>query len=104
MTGLEAVLDLPLTGDLTIQTATETRTILLAALESADGLEIDLSAVTELDTAGLQLLLLAKREAVQLGKTLRFATPSRSVLDVLALAHLTPDLDDVGAGQTEVVR
>jgi len=48
-------------GEFTIFRAMELKPVILAA---PPPLEIDLSGVTEMDTAGLQLLILAKRAAV----------------------------------------
>ena len=53
-----------LTEELTIQTAAENKAVIVAALGWGTDIEIDLGKVTEIDTAGIQLLLLAKREAV----------------------------------------
>jgi anti-anti-sigma factor len=80
---------LPIVGELTIQTAAERKAALLTLLESADqDFVVDLSGVTELDTAGLQLLLMARREADQLGRRLTLVAPSHAVDDVLAIAQL----------------
>lgn len=79
---------LQIEGEMTIFTAAQQKDALLAFLESDDELEIDLSQVGELDTAGLQLLILIKRDAAQAGKTLRFALHSHAVLNVLELANL----------------
>jgi anti-sigma B factor antagonist len=49
---------------------------------------IDLSRVVEFDTAGLQLLLLARRHATAGGRDLRVINPSRAVSDVLELCRL----------------
>jgi anti-sigma B factor antagonist len=84
---------LTVVGELTIQTAAEQKAALMALLDSADEVEVLLEDVTELDTAGLQVLLLAKREATQLGKTLRLVSANRIVMDVLNIAHLSTDLD-----------
>ncbi len=54
---------LVLEGALTIYRAQELKTQLLAALREDPELRLDLSRVTELDSSGLQLLYLAKREA-----------------------------------------
>lgn len=51
------------TGTLTIYTAQESKQGLLKALEECQELELDLSQVSEFDTAGFQLLILLKREA-----------------------------------------
>jgi anti-anti-sigma factor len=75
-------------GELTIYNATEQKTALLNFLNSGDQLEIDLSLVSELDTAGLQLLVLIKREAAKLGKDLRFVMHSKIVQEVLELTNL----------------
>jgi anti-sigma B factor antagonist len=77
-----------LEGDLTVQVAAEYKILLLNALADGDEITLDLSGINELDTAGLQLLLLLKREAGQLGRTVRFTEPSPAVLEVLALARL----------------
>jgi anti-anti-sigma factor len=90
------VTDAPLaiSGDLTVQVAADWKVQLVAALEAATTLRIDLSEVIEMDTAGLQLLLMIHREAEAAGKPLELTGHSRAVLDVLALAHLNVDLSD----------
>ncbi|HEV7814476.1 MAG TPA: STAS domain-containing protein [Janthinobacterium sp.] len=79
---------LGLDGELTIYRAAELKQQLLAALERAGPLEIDLSAVTEVDTAGVQLLMLAKQVALQRQQELRLAGHSPAVLDVFELFNL----------------
>lgn len=96
---MSAVHRLELSGELTIHTAGERRAALLEALEAAEqagatGLELDLAAVSELDTSGLQLLLMAQREAAHLGRSVRLAAMSQAVTDVLAIARLGADLDE----------
>jgi anti-anti-sigma factor len=80
---------LTINDELTIYTAAEQKLKLLVFLTAGDDLEINLANVTEIDTAGLQLLILIKREAAQLGKSLRFTMHSKTVLEVLELANLT---------------
>jgi anti-sigma B factor antagonist len=53
-----------------------------------DAIQLDLSQVVELDTAGLQLLLTARRFASDAGRELRVANPSQAVADVLELCRL----------------
>jgi anti-sigma B factor antagonist len=82
-----------ITGELTIHTAAEQQAALLAALEAASAanapaLVVNLGGVTELDTAGLQVLLLAQREAAGLGRRFELAAVSQAVTDVLAIVHL----------------
>lgn len=85
---------LAIEDELTIFTAAEQKSALLAFVNSGDDLEIDLAKVAEIDTAGLQLLILAKREAAQADKKLRFVMHSKVVLDILELANLTTTFGD----------
>jgi len=85
---------LEITGEMTIYTAAEQKGQLLAFIESGESLEINLSQVSELDTAGTQLLILAKQEAASAKKRLRFVMHSNAVLDVLELANLTTVFGD----------
>lgn len=80
--------------ELTIFTAAELKTRLLAFLNSSDELEVDLSKIEEMDTAGVQLLILLKREAAQAGKKLRFVMHSKVVLEILELTNLTTAFGD----------
>lgn len=73
---------------LTIYTAADWKGRLLAALEGCDALELDVSAVAEIDGAGLQLLIMSKHEAARQGKTLRIVKHSAAVLDALDLCQL----------------
>jgi anti-sigma B factor antagonist len=70
-------------GPMTIYEAIENKRELLEALAAGNGLEIDLSDVDEVDTAGLQLLLLAHREGSKAGKPVRLAAPGAALLEVL---------------------
>lgn len=68
---------LRLTGELTIYTAADSRQSLLAQLAEHPAEEpctLDLSEVTELDTAGLQILLALRRTAPTL--TLNASSPA----------------------------
>ena len=57
-------------------------------------MEINLANISEIDTAGLQLLILIKREAAQASKTLSFVMHSKAVLEILELANLTTVFGD----------
>lgn len=81
-------------GEMTIYTAAGQKNELLAFIESGSALEINLSQVSELDTAGTQILILAKQEAARAQKNLRFVMHSDAVLDVLELANLTTAFGD----------
>lgn len=77
-----------LEGDCTIYRAAELKPLLLQALQPGATLEVDLSEVTEFDSAGVQLLLLAEREARAQGGALRVARQSPAVSEVLSLLDL----------------
>lgn len=77
-----------LEGGLTIYRAAEVKDQLLGALVLADRLQVDLAGVTEIDSAGVQLLLLARRTAETMGRALHLSAhsaPVREVFDLLAL-------------------
>jgi anti-sigma B factor antagonist len=81
-------------GELTIYRAAELKGTLLAAVAEHETLDIDLSAVTEFDTAGVQLLLLAKRAAAARRHTLRLVGHSTPVIDVFELLDLSNHFGD----------
>lgn len=85
---------LEIKGEMTIYTAAEQKAQLLAYFDSGADLEIDLSGVSELDTAGTQLLILAKQEAARKHKKLRFTMHSAAVFEALELANLTATFGD----------
>ena len=70
-------------GALTIYDAAAGKQSLLSALGNVDELEIDLSAVTEMDTAGLQLLIMLKRAAIAAAKDVRLVAHSPATLEVI---------------------
>ncbi|VVP58918.1 lipid asymmetry maintenance protein MlaB [Pseudomonas fluorescens] len=81
-------------GEMNIYTAAEFKTQLLPHLAQPGELEIDLSQVSEMDGAGLQQLLLVKREATRVGINLRLARHSRAVLEVFDLCNLAAFFGD----------
>jgi anti-sigma B factor antagonist len=83
-----------LDGELTIYRAAELRVALQAALAPAGDLELDLSGVTELDSAGVQLLLSAKKTAAATQRRLRLVNHSAAVLDVFELLNLAGHFGD----------
>lgn len=85
---------LNLEGELTIYTAAKQKEVLSGFLQNKGDLEINLSGVTELDSAGLQLLILAKRESAQRELLLRFVMHSSAVLEALELANLAVTFGD----------
>jgi len=82
---------LQLSGELTIFSVQDIRLRFLEVLAQRDEITVDLGEVTEIDTAGLQLMLLAKRKP---GKTVRFSRHSDVVLRLIDLANLGQALGD----------
>lgn len=80
-------------GELTIHTAAQQAPRLFAALEEKSVLRVRLAGVTELDTAGLQILLTARREAARIGATVEFRDASPEARDALSIVHLDPSLE-----------
>ena len=81
-------------GELSIFTAAILRQQLLDALDRDMDVEVDLSAVSEMDSAGMQLMVAAKREAGVRNKSLRFTGHSPAVFDILELCDLSAHLGD----------
>ena len=77
-----------LEGELTIYRAAELKPLLLAALPGTGPIEIDLAEVSEVDTAGLQLLMLLRREAQALGRALHLRGPSLAMVEAFELLDL----------------
>jgi anti-sigma B factor antagonist len=75
-------------GDLTIYRAADVKALLLDALRQTALLEVDLAGVTELDTAGLQVLMLAKQVAAADGRALRLVGHSPAVMEVFEMLDL----------------
>lgn len=84
-----------LAGELTIYTADPAREALLTRITPDEALTLDLAAVDELDTAGVQILLVARRIAGALG--ICAAAPAvREVLVRLGLDALLATDDVTG--------
>lgn len=76
-------------GPMIFARAVELRATLLASLsERPSPIQLDLSSVTELDSAGVQLLLLLKMTAKARGISLRVVGQSSIVLRTLELLRL----------------
>lgn len=87
---------LALGPDLTIAQAAACRDTLVDALCSGPGdLSLDLSAVTDIDSAGLQLLLATRRSVRERGAALRLMGVSATVQDALAVFGLDAQLESL---------
>lgn len=82
-TTTDGAVHLILDGPMTIYTASEIKTRLLDGIAGAAILELDLSHVGEMDTAGFQLLVMAKRESQRRDRTLRIIAHSPAVREVI---------------------
>lgn len=85
---------LAIEGAMTIYEADAIKHELLSALDAGPGLAIDLSRVDEIDTAGLQLLVLAQREAARDAKPLHVSARSAAVDEVFDRYGLHEAFDD----------
>lgn len=81
-------------GELTIYHAAEAKARLQSALAQEPALEVNLSGVEELDTAGAQVLLWLKREAAAAGRNVPFTHHSSAVLEVIDLLNLAAAYGD----------
>lgn len=81
-------------GEMTIYQALELKQGLMQCLHDCAELEVSLAGVSEMDTAGFQLLVLAKREASQLGRSLRLVEHSPATLEVMDLFNMAAYFGD----------
>lgn len=85
---------LVLEGALSIYTAADVKPRLSEALQGAIALQIDLSAVDEFDSAGLQLLLATREQAHQQGIDLQFHGIGPVIGELLVLSGLHSSLGE----------
>lgn len=76
-------------GEFNIYIAADSRQILVDVLAAHSAFDLDLSEVEEIDTSGVQLLLLLHREAKSLNKPLTIAAAiSPAIQEVITLLNL----------------
>ncbi|MBI5900978.1 MAG: STAS domain-containing protein [Rhodocyclales bacterium] len=90
----EGAIRITVEGDLGIYHATEIKQQLIDGLRSHPVLELDLSHVGEMDTAGFQLLALAKEESLRLGAVLRIVGHSSAVREVIEFFNMVAYFGD----------
>lgn len=83
-----------LQGDCNIYSAGELKSTLLTALREQPALELDLSGITEIDSAGIQVLMAAKNFARAGGQQLQLANHSAPVLELIEIYDLASWLGD----------
>ena len=78
--------DIRVTGDMTVYTASQIKQPLVdAVVDGPADIQLDLSQVSDFDTAGVQLLLMVHREALVRGRNLKFTAASNIVREVLTM-------------------
>ena len=85
---------LPIEGEMTIYRAAELKQTLLNALNGVTSLELDLHGVTEIDSAGIQLLMLAKAAGQATACEVKLVNHSPAVLEVFELLDLAAHFGD----------
>lgn len=75
-------------GEMNIYNALELKAALMKSIDESEAVDLDLSGVSEFDSAGLQLLLLARKECERGGKQLKFTAKSAQVESVIGLFNL----------------
>jgi len=91
----DGVLEVAIGEDMTIYGAQTIRENFLDFCNSGiRELQVDLSDVSELDSAGLQLLLLLKAESKKRAFELRLINHSQAVMEVFELLKLSPHFGD----------
>jgi anti-anti-sigma factor len=67
----DATTNVTINGAMNIYNAGGLRSSLTSELKGSKGLSLDLKGVVEMDTAGVQILILLKKEAINSGKDLK---------------------------------
>jgi anti-anti-sigma factor len=80
--------------DMTIYNAAAQKDQFLQALAACSELDLDLLKVNEMDSAGFQILLLTKREAIKAKKTVRLTAHSKAVTEILDLFNMASYFGD----------
>ena len=94
---------LAFTGELTIYHAQDVKNALLDALSATAALDVSLADVAEMDSSGLQLLWLARREGLAQGKPVRLVAhsdASREVFDTLGMTGLFGEVELIPAARS----
>lgn len=80
--------------EMTIYTVLEQKNSLLPLTEAEHHLHVDLAGVSEIDSAGIQLLIHLKQESIRKGGSLHLVNHSRSVVEVLTLFDMSSFFGD----------
>jgi len=80
--------------EMTIYNVLDQKTTLYPHLKDDHELQIDLSEVSEIDSAGMQLLIFLKNEAIRKQNELTFVHHSQAVVEVVETFNLSSFFND----------
>lgn len=81
-------------GSITLGYTFELKEVLLDSIANHPNIEVRLHDINDIDSAALQTLWLAKREARHANKNLRYVDYSPAVLELLQLYNLVEEFTD----------
>ncbi|WP_295999828.1 STAS domain-containing protein [Rugamonas sp.] len=84
----DAVARFVIDGEMTIYRAADLKTEVLEAVRKNAVLELDLSGISELDSAGLQVLMVAKQAATAAGHRLHLVAHSAAVIEIFEMLDM----------------
>ena len=84
-------------GEMTIYAAAQLNKELPAAVRTSQSRHIDLSGVSELDTTGLQILLMIRRDSLAASEPVSLVNASTAVLDCMKLLRIEQELLAIAA-------
>jgi len=90
----DSVTYIAIADEMTIYTALEQKNELLPHLKPNHQLQLDLSGVSEIDSAGMQLLIHMKQKAKELDNEFSLVQHSQAVVEVIGLFNLTSFFGD----------
>lgn len=82
-------------NEITIYTVLALKNDLILHLQAGKNLQLNLSTVAEVDSAGIQLLIYLQKKAHELGLTLSLFAINQAVYDVIELFDLIDFFDDI---------
>jgi len=91
---MDAEYQLEIEGDMTIYEAGEIKDLFVSTLNDHKSINVNLSAVSEIDSSGLQLMVSLKTDAEEQDKKIQFSSHSQAVIDFLDLFDMTSYFGD----------
>ena len=79
---------------MTIYEAQEINAKLKQHIDACEAIELNLEGVSEIDTAGVQVLLVAKRAAEKRGKVFNITSHSEAVVQVFEMLNIAHEFGD----------